>query len=150
MKAIIMAGGAGQRLRPLTCTLPKPMVPVMNVPVMEYTLRLLRAHGITKVSVTLQYLPRSVQSYFGDGSDLGMQIDYVVEDSPLGTGGQRTRRRGGSGADAGYQRRRPDRSGSERPHQVPHGEGGQRHNRAQKGGGSLGVRRGCDPEGGQD
>ena len=87
MKAIIMAGGAGQRLRPLTCTLPKPMVPVMNVPVMEYTLRLLRAHGITKVSVTLQYLPRSVQSYFGDGSDLGMQIDYVVEDSPLGTAG---------------------------------------------------------------
>ena len=79
MKAIILAGGAGSRLRPLTCTLPKPMVPVMNLPVMEYTLRLLRRHGIREVTVTLQYLPNRIRSYFRDGEELGMKISYCVE-----------------------------------------------------------------------
>ena len=87
MKAIILAGGAGSRLRPLTCTLPKPMVPVMNLPVMEYTLRLLRRHGIREVTVTLQYLPNRIRSYFRDGEELGMKISYCVEEKPLGTAG---------------------------------------------------------------
>lgn len=58
MKAIIMAGGAGKRLRPLTCTMPKPMVPLLNKPVIEYCVELLVRHGLTDIGVTLHYLPR--------------------------------------------------------------------------------------------
>src|SRR5919204_1829070 len=87
MKAVVMAGGEGSRLRPLTSGLPKPLVPVTGKPVMEHTLRLLRRHGITEVVVTLQYLGSAIRDYFGDGSDFGMEITYVVEDAPLGTAG---------------------------------------------------------------
>ncbi len=87
MKAVIMAGGVGSRLRPLTCRISKPMVPVMGRPVMEYTLMHLKRHGIGDVSVTLQYLPETVAGYFGDGSALGMSIRYSYEDRPLGTAG---------------------------------------------------------------
>lgn len=87
MKAVVMAGGEGSRLRPLTSGLPKPLVPVVGKPVMEHILRLLRNHGITDVVVTLQYLGSSIRDYFGDGSDFGMDITYVVEDAPLGTAG---------------------------------------------------------------
>ncbi|MDQ3703550.1 MAG: sugar phosphate nucleotidyltransferase [Chloroflexota bacterium] len=87
MKAVVMAGGEGSRLRPLTIGRPKPMVPIANAPVMEHIFGLLRRHGITEVVVTLQYLARVIQDYFGDGSDFGMKIHYAVEDMPLGTAG---------------------------------------------------------------
>ncbi len=87
MKAIIMAGGAGSRLRPLTCKRPKPLVPVANRPVMEYCVDLLRDLGIKKVGVTLQYMPRMIEEYFGDGSDYGLRLHYFIEDKPLGTAG---------------------------------------------------------------
>ncbi|MDN5344616.1 MAG: mannose-phosphate guanylyltransferase / phosphomannomutase, partial [Clostridia bacterium] len=87
MKAIIMAGGEGSRLRPLTCKRPKPLVPVANRPVMEYCVDLLRELGITEVGVTLQYLPGLIQEYFGDGSDFGLHLHYFIEDKPLGTAG---------------------------------------------------------------
>ena len=82
-----MAGGEGSRLRPLTSGIPKPLVPVVGKPVMEHILRLLKHHGITDVVVTLQYLGSAIRDYFGDGSDFGVDITYVVEDSPLGTAG---------------------------------------------------------------
>ena len=87
MKGIIMAGGAGSRLRPLTCDLPKPMVPIMNKPVMFYSVELLKKHGIEDIGVTLQYLPRVIQNYFGDGSKYKVRLHYFIEESPLGTAG---------------------------------------------------------------
>lgn len=82
-----MAGGEGSRLRPLTSRRPKPLVPVAGRPIMEHILTLLRDHGITEVVVTLQYLGAEIRNYFGDGSDAGLDIHYVVEDHPLGTAG---------------------------------------------------------------
>ena len=87
MKAVVMAGGEGSRLRPLTIGRPKPMVPIVDAPVMEHIFNLLRRHGITEVVVTLQYLSRVIQEYFDDGSDFGMRIHYTVEETPLGTAG---------------------------------------------------------------
>ncbi|HOQ36576.1 MAG TPA: mannose-1-phosphate guanyltransferase [Acetivibrio sp.] len=87
MKAIIMAGGEGSRLRPLTCDLPKPMVPIMNVPIMEHIIELLKSHGITEIGVTLMYLPQIIKDYFGDGSNFGVNLHYFTEDTPLGTAG---------------------------------------------------------------
>ncbi|MFN2581542.1 MAG: NDP-sugar synthase, partial [Candidatus Dormibacteria bacterium] len=87
MKAVVMAGGEGSRLRPLTSRYPKPLVPVVGTPVIEHILRLLREHGITQVVVTLAYLGADVRNRLGDGSDLGVDIEYVVEDRPLGTAG---------------------------------------------------------------
>ena len=87
MKAIIMAGGEGSRLRPLTCDMPKPMVSVMNVPIMEHIINLLKAHGITEIGVTLMYLPQKIKDYFGNGSHFGVNIHYFTEDTPLGTAG---------------------------------------------------------------
>jgi mannose-1-phosphate guanylyltransferase/phosphomannomutase len=87
MKAVVMAGGEGSRLRPLTSQYPKPLVPVAGTPVVEHILRLLRDHGITRVILTLQYLGAEIRNRLGDGSDLDMEIEYVVEDRPLGTAG---------------------------------------------------------------
>ena len=87
MKAIIMAGGSGSRLRPLTCARPKPMVPIVNRPCMEHIVNLLRDQGIKEIGVTLQYLPEEIQSYFGDGKDFGVNFHYYVENIPLGTAG---------------------------------------------------------------
>ncbi|MGE5618121.1 MAG: sugar phosphate nucleotidyltransferase [Sphingomonadaceae bacterium] len=87
MKAVVMAGGEGSRLRPLTLGRPKPMVPIATKPVMQHNLDLLKRHGITEVVVTVQYLASMIQDYFGDGSQLGMKIIYSVEESPLGTAG---------------------------------------------------------------
>ncbi|WP_158560888.1 sugar phosphate nucleotidyltransferase [Paenibacillus contaminans] len=87
MKAVIMAGGKGTRLRPLTCNTPKPMVPLLDRPVMEYTIELLKKHGITDIAVTMQYLPEVIRNYFGDGSEYGVRLRYFEEDSPLGTAG---------------------------------------------------------------
>lgn len=87
MKAVIMAGGEGSRLRPLTCDLPKPMVPIMNFPLMEHVIELLKKHGITEIAVTLAYLPQRIREYFGNGAGLGVTLKYFVEESPLGTAG---------------------------------------------------------------
>ncbi|HHX73635.1 MAG TPA: NDP-sugar synthase, partial [Firmicutes bacterium] len=87
MKAIIMAGGEGSRLRPLTCDRPKPMVPLMNRPLMEHIVALLKRHDLKNIGVTLQYLPEQIRDYFGDGRDFGVSMQYFVEDSPLGTAG---------------------------------------------------------------
>jgi len=87
MNAIILAGGMGQRLRPLTEELPKPMIPILNKPLMEYSLELLKKNGITSMGVTLMYLPQMVKNYFEDGSKFGVDISYYVEDEPLGTAG---------------------------------------------------------------
>ncbi len=87
VQAIIMAGGEGSRLRPLTCDRPKPMVPMVNRPVMEHTVELLKEHGITDIGVTLQYMPQEIISYFGDGSRLGVSMNYFIEETPLGTAG---------------------------------------------------------------
>ncbi|WP_054869839.1 sugar phosphate nucleotidyltransferase [Caloranaerobacter sp. TR13] len=87
IKAVIMAGGKGTRLRPLTCDLPKPMVPILNKPVMEYSIELLRKYEITDIAVTLAYLPDVIINYFEDGSKWGVNIKYFIEEIPLGTGG---------------------------------------------------------------
>jgi mannose-1-phosphate guanylyltransferase / phosphomannomutase len=87
MKAVVMAGGEGNRLRPLTSNQPKPMVPVVGKPCMEHILELLQAHGMNDVIVTVAFLPQAIRSYFGEGETLGMQIGYSVEESPLGTAG---------------------------------------------------------------
>ncbi|MGB8005438.1 MAG: nucleotidyltransferase family protein, partial [Gaiellaceae bacterium] len=87
MKAVVMAGGEGTRLRPLTSNQPKPMVPVVGKPCMEHILELLRDHGLTDVIVTVAFLPQAIRSYFGDGETLGMQVGYSVEETPLGTAG---------------------------------------------------------------
>ncbi|MDO8682545.1 MAG: sugar phosphate nucleotidyltransferase [Armatimonadota bacterium] len=87
MKAVVMAGGEGTRLRPLTSGRPKPLVPVANKPVMEHIIDLLRNHGITDIIATLYYLADEIAGYFGDGSDYGVNMAYTVEDTPLGTAG---------------------------------------------------------------
>jgi mannose-1-phosphate guanylyltransferase/phosphomannomutase len=87
MKAVVMAGGEGSRLRPLTINRPKPMVPMVNKAMMAHILDLLKRHGITDVVVTVQYLAANIQDDFGDGESLGMKIVYSVEETPLGTGG---------------------------------------------------------------
>jgi mannose-1-phosphate guanylyltransferase/phosphomannomutase len=87
MKAIIMAGGEGSRLRPLTCDLPKPMVPIINKPVMEHIIDLLKKHNIFEIGVTLMFMPQKIKDYFGDGSNFGVKIRYFTEKFPLGTAG---------------------------------------------------------------
>lgn len=88
MKAVIMAGGSGTRLRPLTSHLPKPMVPVANKPMSEHILDLLKKHDFNDVMFTLHYLPQAISDYFGDGADWGMNIQYATEQGkPLGTAG---------------------------------------------------------------
>ncbi|MFL5937666.1 MAG: sugar phosphate nucleotidyltransferase, partial [Gaiellaceae bacterium] len=87
MKAVVMAGGEGTRLRPLTSNQPKPMVPIVGKPCMEHILELLKSHGFDDVIVTVAFLPQAIRGYFGGGDALGMDISYSVEESPLGTAG---------------------------------------------------------------
>jgi mannose-1-phosphate guanylyltransferase / phosphomannomutase len=88
MRAVLMAGGSGTRLRPLTCDLPKPMVPVFNRPIAEHIINLLKRYNITEVIATLHYLPDVMRDYFQDGRDFGVQMTYAVEEEqPLGTAG---------------------------------------------------------------
>ena len=74
MKAVVMAGGEGTRLRPMTASLPKPLLPIVNKPIMEHVLRLLHRHGFTDTVVTVQFLASLVRNYFGDGEDFGMPL----------------------------------------------------------------------------
>lgn len=88
MKAILLAGGKGTRLRPLTLHTPKPIVPIFDKPFLAYQIGLLRqVPGIDEVILSLNYQPRRLEETFGDGAGLGVKLRYVVEPSPLGTGG---------------------------------------------------------------
>jgi mannose-1-phosphate guanylyltransferase len=88
MKAILLAGGKGTRLRPLTLHTPKPIVPIFNRPFLHYQIDLLRQiPEIDEVILSLNYQPRRIEDVFGDGSGIGIKIRYVVEPAPLGTGG---------------------------------------------------------------
>ncbi len=87
MKAVIMAGGKGTRLRPLTSKQPKPMVPIVNTPCMEHIVNLLKDHGFENILATLEFMPEVIQEYFGDGSGWGVRMEYSVEEEPLGTAG---------------------------------------------------------------
>ncbi len=87
MRAVIMAGGRGSRLLPLTRNLPKPMVPLLDRPVMEYIVELLAAHGLCDIGVTLGYMPTPIRAHFGDGQRYGVRITYKEEEYPLGTAG---------------------------------------------------------------
>ncbi len=82
-----MAGGEGTRLRPLTSMRPKPMVPIVNRPIMEHILGLVKWHGMLEVVATLHFLPQVIEDYFGDGEEWGMDITYALEETPLGTAG---------------------------------------------------------------
>jgi mannose-1-phosphate guanylyltransferase/phosphomannomutase len=87
MKAVIMAGGEGTRLRPLTYNQPKPMIPMANRPLMEHVIDLLRRHGFTDIVVTVAYQANAIQNYFGNGAEFGARIVYASEEPPLGTAG---------------------------------------------------------------
>jgi mannose-1-phosphate guanylyltransferase / phosphomannomutase len=87
MKAVVMAGGFGTRIQPLTNSIPKPMLPVMNRPMMENTMMSLKALGITEFIVLLYFKPEVIQAYFGDGSAFGIKITYVIPDDDYGTAG---------------------------------------------------------------
>jgi NDP-sugar pyrophosphorylase family protein len=87
MKAVILAGGEGTRLRPLTLAIPKPVVPVVDRPFLRHQLDLLGRAGVHDVVLSVAYRPERVQAVFGDGSPVGKRICYAVEETPLGTGG---------------------------------------------------------------
>ena len=87
MRAVLMAGGLGSRLRPLTTTVPKPLLPVVGRPMLEHALRLARQHGVAEATLTVQYLASLIRSHLGDGTDTGVSLRYVTEHRPLGTAG---------------------------------------------------------------
>ncbi|MDP8936657.1 MAG: nucleotidyltransferase family protein, partial [Actinomycetota bacterium] len=87
MKAVIMAGGEGTRLRPLTSNQPKPMMPLVNRPMMEHIVMLLQRHGFDDIVVTVAFLANHIRTYFGDGSEFGVRMVYATEETPLGTAG---------------------------------------------------------------
>lgn len=79
MKAIILAGGRGTRLQPLTNDVPKPMLPLYEYPVIEYIVELLKKYGINEIGITLQYLPEQIMNYFGDGKKWGSQLLILLK-----------------------------------------------------------------------
>lgn len=87
MRAIILAGGQGTRLKPYTTVFPKPLMPVGEVPILEILIRQLVKHGVDRVTITVGYLAKLIEVYFGDGSQFGIKIDYSRERAPLGTMG---------------------------------------------------------------
>ncbi len=82
-----MAGGEGTRLRPLTSNAPKPMLPLVNRPMMEHIIDLLKRHGIDEIVVTVAFMANNIRNYFGDGSEFGVSMSYAAEETPLGTAG---------------------------------------------------------------
>jgi NDP-sugar pyrophosphorylase family protein len=87
MKALILIGGLGTRLRPLTCSAPKPLLPIVNKPFLEYQFELIKRHKIKEIILCLSYLPGEFKRHFGTGKKWGLKIHYVHETHPLGTGG---------------------------------------------------------------
>jgi mannose-1-phosphate guanylyltransferase len=87
MKAVILVGGEGTRLRPLTYNTTKAMVPILNRPFLEHLLGYLKGHGITDIILAMSYLPQGIKGYFGGGAGLGVSLSYLVEEEPMGTAG---------------------------------------------------------------
>ena len=87
MKAVLLAGGEGTRLRQISGGLPKPMMPLLGKPLLERIIALLRENGFDELCLTLRYRPEAVRSHFGDGSRFGVRIEYREETAPLGTAG---------------------------------------------------------------
>ncbi|MBI5343975.1 MAG: nucleotidyltransferase family protein [Deltaproteobacteria bacterium] len=87
MKCVIMAGGFGTRLRPITNNLPKPMVPMANRPIMEYIVELLKKHSITDLTALLYFQPEAIMDHMGDGSAFGVKLGYITPSADLGTAG---------------------------------------------------------------
>src|SRR3989344_3158069 len=87
MKALILCAGRGERLKPLTDTIPKPMVPINNKPLLEYSILLCKKHGITEIAINTSYLPEKIKEYFGNGEKFGVNINYSYEPELLGTSG---------------------------------------------------------------
>src|SRR5918994_3002016 len=87
MRGVIMPGGGGPRLRPLTSNAPKPMLPIANAPMMEHIVTLLRRHGYDDIVVTVAFMANHIRNYFGDGSEMGVRMVYATEETPLGTAG---------------------------------------------------------------
>ena len=87
MRAMVLAAGLGTRLRPITYSMPKPMVPVVNRPVMEHILRLLARHGFTETIANLHWFPELIEGHFGDGASCGVELSYSREEQLLGTSG---------------------------------------------------------------
>jgi mannose-1-phosphate guanylyltransferase/phosphomannomutase len=87
MKAVVMAGGFGTRIQPLTNSIPKPMLPILNKPMMEHIIKKIKTLGITEIVILLYFKPEVIQNYFKDGKDLGIKIDYVLPDDDYGTAG---------------------------------------------------------------
>lgn len=87
LECMIMAGGRGKRLSPLTDRVPKPMLPLGNKPIIEHNIDRLIAFGVQKIYISVKYLGEQIQEYFGDGSSKGITIEYIEEDKPLGTAG---------------------------------------------------------------
>lgn len=87
MKAIILAGGIGERLRPLTDDIPKPLLPILGKPILEYCIENLKKHGLIDIILSIGYKAEKIKNHFGDGSRFGVNITYNVESQPLGTGG---------------------------------------------------------------
>src|SRR5512138_1978242 len=87
MQAVIMAGGFGTRLRPLTCNIPKPMTPLLNKPIIEHIINLLKLHKIDDLILILYHQSDIIKNYFKDGSGFGVKINYVKPDADYGTAG---------------------------------------------------------------
>jgi NDP-sugar pyrophosphorylase family protein len=87
MQALILAGGKGTRLRPLTVYTPKPIVPLVNKPFLLYQIEILKRAGITDITLSLSYQPDKIEYLLGDGSDYGVNLNFITEPSPMGTGG---------------------------------------------------------------
>ncbi len=87
MNALLMAGGFGKRLYPLTNDVPKPMLRIGSKPMLEHIILKIKAYGVENITISTHHMPEKITDYFGDGSKLGVNINYVHEDSPLGTGG---------------------------------------------------------------
>lgn len=87
MKAVVLIGGEGTRLRPLTCNTPKAIMPILNRPFLEHLLGYLKEHGVADAILAVGYLPDPIQNCLGDGTQLGVRLTYLMEESPLGTAG---------------------------------------------------------------
>ncbi len=86
-QAVISAGGFGTRFKPYTDTMPKPMIPVLGKPMLEWSIEQFKKHGIMEFLITLHCLPHAIMDYFGDGSKFGVRIEYFIEEQPLGEAG---------------------------------------------------------------
>jgi mannose-1-phosphate guanylyltransferase len=96
MQALILVGGKGTRLRPMTSLVPKPVITLVDRPFLNYQLEWVKSHGVDEVVLSCGFLPDQLQAALGDGADLGLTLTYVVEPELLGTGGARRARNPGA------------------------------------------------------